>query len=191
VTGGRRLTEFRLRVGFLVFSPLFVAGLHLPAIRDITRSPAMAPWRIGGSYDRPIPRRILEQAGIPRVAFGVRKSRTAYFVFKSARDLSPAGLRDFQTYLRSMPRRSVLRRIWHRSLIAARAARDSVVEQTAAVWPGADRIVGRLVPVPWRYRAYGQVDFLAHWAQARIRERYREAAATRTRQAGRTCPPTA
>ena len=33
----------------------------------------MAPWRRGGTYDRPIPRRILEEAGIPPRLFGGRK----------------------------------------------------------------------------------------------------------------------
>jgi hypothetical protein len=33
----------------------------------------MAPWSVGGSYDRPIPRRIVESAGIPRRLVGQRK----------------------------------------------------------------------------------------------------------------------
>ena len=33
----------------------------------------MAPWRLGNDYDRPIPRRIAESAGVPRAAFGQRK----------------------------------------------------------------------------------------------------------------------
>ncbi len=33
----------------------------------------MDPWRIGGDYDRPIPRRILEQQGVRRDKFGIRK----------------------------------------------------------------------------------------------------------------------
>ena len=31
------------------------------------------PWRLGTAYDRPIPRRIAEEAGVPRSVFGVRK----------------------------------------------------------------------------------------------------------------------
>ena len=33
----------------------------------------MDPWRIGTDYDRPIPRRIAEQAGVSRELFGRRK----------------------------------------------------------------------------------------------------------------------
>jgi hypothetical protein len=37
----------------------------------------MHPWRVGGRYDRPIARRIAEEGGIPRQAFGQRKSAAA------------------------------------------------------------------------------------------------------------------
>ena len=36
----------------------------------ISRSPEMGPWVVGHSYDKPIPRRILEEAGVPRGMFG-------------------------------------------------------------------------------------------------------------------------
>ena len=36
----------------------------------------MQPWSIGGTYDRPIARRIGEEAGVPREAFGQTKLAT-------------------------------------------------------------------------------------------------------------------
>ena len=33
----------------------------------------MDPWRLRNGYDRPIPRRIAEEAGVPRLAFGQSK----------------------------------------------------------------------------------------------------------------------
>jgi hypothetical protein len=33
----------------------------------------MAPWSIGGKYDRPIPRRLVEEQGVPRDAFATIK----------------------------------------------------------------------------------------------------------------------
>ena len=66
VAAGSSLLEFRLRVGFLNFNPLYAGGLHVPALHEIAQSEEMKPWRVGGSYDRPIARRILEEAGIPR-----------------------------------------------------------------------------------------------------------------------------
>jgi hypothetical protein len=33
----------------------------------------MKPWRIGGDYDRPVPRRLVESAGVPRELYGQNK----------------------------------------------------------------------------------------------------------------------
>lgn len=72
-TGGASLTEFRLRTDFYhVPVPFFAAaqGRDAPHLLDL---PEMAPYRVGGHYDRPIPRRLAEEAGIPRGTFAVGK----------------------------------------------------------------------------------------------------------------------
>jgi hypothetical protein len=67
-------TEFRLRVGFVLIA-LPAAGVRFPApINELKSSPEMAPYRLGGSYDRSIPRRMAEEAGVPREAFGRAKT---------------------------------------------------------------------------------------------------------------------
>jgi hypothetical protein len=67
VLSGHALGEFRLQAGFLHYPAPYVSGLHGPAIFQITHSPEMMPWRLGtGYYDRPIARRIAEEAGVPR-----------------------------------------------------------------------------------------------------------------------------
>jgi hypothetical protein len=68
--GGLALVEFRLRTGFIHFPLACSAGLHAPDIKAISESRAMDPWSVGGAYDRPIARRIAEDAGIPRRLFG-------------------------------------------------------------------------------------------------------------------------
>jgi len=68
--GGCALGEFRMKTGFLHFPLATSGGLHAPAIQAITDSKAMRPWSIGGGYDRPIARRIAEEAGVPRHLFG-------------------------------------------------------------------------------------------------------------------------
>jgi hypothetical protein len=70
---GRSLAEYRLRVGFTVLPIGFVGLTAHPSIFSITNSPAVVPWSVGGSYDRPIPRRIVEEAGVHRGAFATRK----------------------------------------------------------------------------------------------------------------------
>ncbi|MDE5832358.1 MAG: hypothetical protein K2H64_05150 [Desulfovibrio sp.] len=34
----------------------------------------MLPWTLGNAYDRPVPRRLAEEAGVPRELFGMRKA---------------------------------------------------------------------------------------------------------------------
>ena len=50
----------------------------------------MAPWRLGTSYDRPIPRRLGEEGGVERMAFGQVKvgSVVEFAVPQSPQDLS-------------------------------------------------------------------------------------------------------
>jgi hypothetical protein len=68
--GGLVLGEFRLKTGFIHFPLACSGGLHALAIRAITESEALDPWSVGGRYDRPIARRIAEEAGVPRHLFG-------------------------------------------------------------------------------------------------------------------------
>jgi len=57
-----------------VLLPLaFFGWQHHTGIIRLSRSDEMRKWSIGGSYDRPIPRRIAEEAGIPRTWFGTKK----------------------------------------------------------------------------------------------------------------------
>ena len=73
----KSLTEFRLRLGFAhVPAPIFGA-LFPRSIIEISNSVEMRPYSVGGSYDRPIPRRILEDAGVRRGSFGCAKAATA------------------------------------------------------------------------------------------------------------------
>ena len=62
-------------------------------------SPEMAPWRLGNGYDRPIPRRILESAGVPRALFGARKKAV---VERRSYPTNPALRRSFFAYLRTL-----------------------------------------------------------------------------------------
>lgn len=67
------LIETRLRVGYIFYPiPLFGA-FRWTEIDRISRSYEMKPFRVEGEYDRPIPRRIVEEAGIPREMFGMKK----------------------------------------------------------------------------------------------------------------------
>lgn len=86
----RSLMEYRLHAGYVWFSPPSIDHSALPSIHAISNSEEMRPWRLGSGYDRPIPRRIAEDAGIPREQFGVKKYAASARVGNS-RTYYPAG----------------------------------------------------------------------------------------------------
>ena len=75
------LGEFRRRVDFFHVPLPYVGALRHADVAAISNSPELAPYSIGGDYDRPISRRILEEAGVPRNAFGMSKKATAITFF--------------------------------------------------------------------------------------------------------------
>ena len=67
---GSSLAELRLRVGFIHVPVPFIGCRRHAEIHAIGEAAEMRPWQLGGDYDRPIPRRILEERGVPRELFG-------------------------------------------------------------------------------------------------------------------------
>ncbi|ODU50765.1 MAG: hypothetical protein ABS92_02020 [Thiobacillus sp. SCN 63-374] len=67
---GHGLSEMRLKTGFIQATIPVIGSRNRTAILAITESPEMQTWRLNTHYDRPIPRRIAEEAGVPREMFG-------------------------------------------------------------------------------------------------------------------------
>ena len=59
----------------------------------------MRPFRVGGDYDRPIARRLLEEAGVSRELFGHSKNAVNVNLFFGERQMSEASRRDMQTFV--------------------------------------------------------------------------------------------
>lgn len=72
--------EFRLRVGYSL-APMPAFGAYFPCmLRQIGAQASMNAFAIGGAYDRPIARRLAEEAGIPRKLFGRRKAANNFHI---------------------------------------------------------------------------------------------------------------
>jgi hypothetical protein len=71
---GLSLTEFRLWAGFIHCPIAFFGARQVRDIKRISNLPDMAAWDTGRHYSRPICRRVIEEAGVPRSAFGIRKN---------------------------------------------------------------------------------------------------------------------
>lgn len=78
-SSGLNLSEIRLMSGFVnVVVPMMYANC-IESINKISNSHEMSKWSVGEDYDRPIARRIVEDAGIDRGDFGQRKKAIATF----------------------------------------------------------------------------------------------------------------
>lgn len=103
---GADLEEFRLAQGFFHLPLPFVACQQLAGIQTISRSEALAAWQVEGDYDRPICRRIGEEAGLARASFGQRKcvmSRAFGHSDQIAAYLGPQADAAFRRYLAAHP----------------------------------------------------------------------------------------
>jgi hypothetical protein len=97
---GLSLTEFRLWAGFLHCPIPFLGARQARDLNALSQTPEMQPWDVGGRYNRPIPRRIIESAGIPRGSFAVHKRAGSVLFFQRDSFLSPNSLEDFIRWLR-------------------------------------------------------------------------------------------
>jgi hypothetical protein len=71
------MCEFRLIEGFFVTVVPWWGIRKAKHIQKINLFDEMKPWTVGTNYDRPIARRLAEEAGIERGTFAIRKKDTA------------------------------------------------------------------------------------------------------------------
>jgi hypothetical protein len=165
---GTGMGEFRLRVGFVHVPVPFFGAMGLRDIVAISRSAEMAPWSIGDSYDRPIPRRLLEEAGVPRDWFG--RIKQGAFATVCGRPDSPSRFPSFEAFYQT-----------HRPgrLVRARAGMRSRALEARRLWTrAADRyrfpgLIGRVTQ--WDIAVPGRHSLVVQWGCATVQERYRQA----------------
>ena len=84
---GLTMTEFRLSAGFINCPVPFWGARRIHEVVAVSRQPEMKRWDVPGDYSRPICRRIVESAGVPRDVFGVAK-RAGSMVERALTDAS-------------------------------------------------------------------------------------------------------
>lgn len=67
----------------------FIGALRHPDLYGIAHSDEMLPYRLGTDYDRPLARRMAEEAGVPRELFGQEKKATGFLLTMAEAVLSP------------------------------------------------------------------------------------------------------
>ena len=175
------LTEFRLWSGFINCSVPMWGIRQIQDIKRISNSPEMGPWDTGGNYTRPICRRIVEEAGVPRSSFGVGKRGVSFVPHTINQSITKSSREDFLAWLDEHAKRSDQ---GEAPLISPELARilDSIV-------PKLEKFIDRLIPVLsrrglWQVRnacvvvqkrltkPYYHYRYLVHWAIDRAKKRY-------------------
>lgn len=172
---GLSLTEYRLWAGFIHFPVAFLGVRQIRDVHALARSPELAPWDVGGGYTRPICRRLVEEAGVPREAFGQRKNAVSVHFHYHGQFLSHDSTRDFLAWLAHQPdapAHPALGRPTRAQRVAGVAAR--LLQRTAARSPSSLHVLqsvgDRLETYANRERLFVRVF---PWAIERVMERYR------------------
>ncbi len=173
--------EFRLRTGCAVFALPQIGRWHMEEIFRITHSDEMKPWWVAGKYNRPIPRRILEEAGVPRGTFAQAKVGGGHSVIGREDGMKPESRADFLEFYRAQPIPG-----WFRQgrVFGWRDVPAILLERLYTFshrYPGREAWLYKfLLPLTLnsdrRYRdtrTRSPYLYLFHWGFERIRERYR------------------
>lgn len=98
---GLSLSEYRLSAGFLNCAVPFFGVRQIRDLCAISNSAEMQPWDIHGDYSRPICRRIVEEAGVPRSMFGTTKAAAAFLFGNKQNFLSDSSMSDYRSWLKA------------------------------------------------------------------------------------------
>lgn len=147
--GNHGLTEVRLEVGYVQLAFPYIGARRRESVYRITHSEEMGPWRLNAEYDRPIPRRLAEQTGLPRTAFGQTKMAS---VLEFPFPIVPVGESLRREFLAFLVNSQVLRS-WETRLLPLARRWNSLVWNTSPrrhAWNYyLQRIISRLVRKPF------------------------------------------
>lgn len=102
-------TENMLRNNTVIINVPMIGCDRWTEIDRLSSSSEMDTWSVGGDYDRPIPRRIVEEKGVERTAFGQKKTGvgiTYHFdtLRRVGRRMSPVSYSSLLSYKKNLKR---------------------------------------------------------------------------------------
>jgi hypothetical protein len=182
-TAGVDLTEYRLWAGFVHCPVPFFGARQIGDIHAISTSPALASWNAKPSYNRPICRRIVEEAGVPGNMFAVRKKATAQPVLRAEDFLTRDMRSDYYRWVRARRRTLISRgqrppsvlvdlRILARARVAVLAERAHQSAAAKRLGRRAEALLGRLSAGLGSDPGRVHHQYVFHWAVDRAKERY-------------------
>ena len=96
---GSSLQEFNLWNNLINIPVPSFYGRNHEDIWGITHSSELQAFRVDNDYDRPIPRRILEQAGVPRTSFGQKKMAASLLIFRDHGLIGKTAIKQIEAML--------------------------------------------------------------------------------------------
>ena len=107
---GNSMADFRLRIDCIHVPLPYFGALQQPTTSALEDDPTMAAYRIGGYYDRPIARRLAEEAGLPRGSFAQTKIAVSQLLHRGDRAAyAPATIASIEQFAAREGRRIVFR----------------------------------------------------------------------------------
>ncbi len=181
---GTGLGEFRLRTDYVSMMPPAIAFRRSRDFLRIAESAELAPYRQPGAYTNPIARRIAEEAGVPRAAFGQEKRAVSMLAFRDPRLFSPHLAEVVRARLarRGFAGRLgfALRRRWHYALVYLRFAGKRLAAGVPARWQARAAVWNSdlfevLRGMPWRVAEHSDpyMGLAFDWACETMVARYR------------------
>ena len=172
--------EFRLRIGALFIDVPRVGSHHIDAIYRIARDPEMTPWQVPGVYNRPIARRLIETAGVPRGAFADDDLATGHANLYMPYARRPELVASFEQFMVEQPIPSWFRGKPPFTLLNSIRWLVDMADRARLRLPGVwQQRLAFLGDLAMRFqrphrdlRLRGRWVYLFHWGVARIRQRY-------------------
>ncbi|NWG74978.1 MAG: hypothetical protein HXY24_10290 [Rubrivivax sp.] len=104
---GLSFTEHRLMLGAIHLPVAFMGVRDIEQVHALSNSAELSPWDVGGDYSRPVCRRIVEDAGVPRDWFGRNKMAATSLFLQGESQLGRDTERAFHAWLGARRRQAI------------------------------------------------------------------------------------
>ena len=178
---GHNMNAFRLRVGWIHVPVPFVGCTSHRSIHRISNSPEMDAWSTRNQYDRPIPRRLVEEAGVERSQFGMKKRAVSLGLDSEGlkERMTPESYEDYVKYYAKHWNGWMTVKRWMltflRKLYRWNTLLNTRLTALLEYRAGLHVELPVIIPRDFRISRYGDLDHLSllvHWSIEKIRPQY-------------------
>lgn len=180
---GHSLCDFRLRTGWIHLPVPFLGVTRHASIHKISNSADVARWTLNNGYDRPIPRRLVEEEGVPRGWFGLHKRAVGVVVEREGLEqtLTANSLTSFREYCNAHWDERTARRCGYYAMLRRVNDRYEKMQKRFMKRVKSDSVVTRLFPLKLpqairigRFGSLGMEALLFSWSINTLTYRYQK-----------------